>query len=248
MTTPAIDENRTSIPDHVIVGIDIGHTCTGGLPVLEFRVSEAEVGASRLFVVGVAIYSHNPPSRPGPTVVQKWPGSNEFVNKVPTAITYRAGSLRPLSWGLACPKPGEIGPGICVKRLFKFFLDENFLQEMKMRNPDGVPGEIDDVRMWYRDFLSSLHEHILTELEAPYQVDSKLTKLEYVFSLPTAWKEKGKLAKEFGDILKQAGFGDGENSSVAIGITEAEASAVQAAVSRGCQYKVRWTAQPHDIR
>jgi hypothetical protein len=182
-----------------------------------------------------------------PTVINNWPGSNNIVNKVPTAIAYRGGNFRPVSWGLECPSPEKIGPGICVKRLFKFFLDKEFLQEISERNPDGAPGDIYDVKAWYRDFLSNLYRHILEELEAKWQVDSKLTKVEYIFSLPTAWKENEKVVEEFQDIVKQAGFGDGKNSSMAIGLTEAEASAVHTAMSRGHTYKVGWTAHPPGI-
>src|SRR5437773_429149 len=101
------------------------------------------VRASRLPGIGVAVYSHNLPK---PIVIQNWPSSDNIVYKVPTAIAYRAGNFRPQSWGLACPPPGKIGPGICVKRLFKLFLDEEFLQKTFERNPDDAPGDIDDVR------------------------------------------------------------------------------------------------------
>jgi hypothetical protein len=131
-------------------------------------------------------------------------------------------------------------------QLFKFVLDEDFLQEALYRNPDGAP-DIDDVRAWYRDFLTNLHEHILSHLKAVLQVNSKLTKVDYVFSLPTVWGENNRIVERFGDILGEAGFGSGERSSVIIGLTEAEASAVQTAVSGGVKYKVRWALHPHNI-
>ena len=91
-----------------------------------------------------------------PVVIQDWPNFRQraVVNKVPTMLAYRAGHFRIDSWGLSCPPLDELGPGMVVQRLFKNYLNKEFLKT-SFKNLD-----IDDVKVWYTDFLTALHEHI----------------------------------------------------------------------------------------
>ena len=194
--------------------------------------------------IGVAICSTD--QKPGepikPIPVQKWPGSDttgsKISNKVPTVLTYRAGDLRVRSWGFACPSRRELGPRRNTG-LFKFLLDEEYLEKLNREKPDDDPEHIENVRKFFTDFLSKLHEHVVAQLEdSPWRVDWRTTKVEYIFSLPTSWEKNDELVEEFGKIIEKAGFGSEENSIVSIGLTEGVASAVYTAKSLNHNFKV----------
>ncbi|KAH0543032.1 hypothetical protein FGG08_002640 [Glutinoglossum americanum] len=238
------DENREQMlpPDRVIVGVDLGYTHTG------MHVHNVLLGSTKLeadvhhyCATGVAICS---PDRMGPgesitpVVIQRWPSVEKFIiNKVPTLVTYRAGDFHINSWGFACPPLGEIGPAMSVRGYFKFFLDEDHLIEANREIPEDEQYDIRSVRGWYTDFLTALHSHIIAHLEAhPWLVDWSSTKVEYIFSLPTMWKDRDDLVRDFEGIVRQT-FNPGENCSVVIGLTEGEASAVYTAKGIGHQYK-----------
>ncbi|KUJ23927.1 uncharacterized protein LY89DRAFT_662708 [Mollisia scopiformis] len=190
-------------PKNVIVGIEIGMTCTG-----------------------VAVWSDLCPML---NVIQKWPmrpGSRPtVVNKVPTKVAYEAGKASIDSWGFGCPEVDKIGPAMAVKDLFKFLLDRDYFRKEFEGNFDAAPGTVDDVALWYGDFLRALHEHIVHCLEDGWNVDLELTKVEYNFSIPTPWADNDKLIEMFRDIVEEVGFAHG-NESVVMQLTEAEASAV----------------------
>jgi hypothetical protein len=194
--------------------------------------------------VGVAICSPDKieTGKPiNPVVIQRWPGTNMLENKVPTRLAYKAGNSRIHSWGFACPSLEDVGPGMGVKELFKFFLDKPTLVECFKKNPKATPGTFRDVVLWYTDFLTALYGHIVTHLkDPPWLVDCNSTKIEYIFSLPTLWKDKDKVLGDFEEIVKEAGFGTDENCSVVVGLTEGEASAVSTAESIEHKYKVSW--------
>src|SRR6266516_317899 len=203
--------------------------------------------------IGVAICSPDTIGRGDaikPVVIQDWPNFRQraLVNKVPTMLAYRAGHFRIDSWGLSCPPLDELRPGMAIIQRFKLFLNDDDLEN----SFESDIGTVDDVRMWYRHFLTALHEHIVTHLQRPpWRVDWSSTKVEYIFSLPTVWKDNNQLVEDFKKIVKQAGFGSREkcgrhkncgrheNCSVTIGLTEGEASAVYtAATSSEHKYKV----------
>jgi len=118
---------------------------------------------------------------------------------------------------------------MAVKELFKLYLHKPDLVKSFERNPQGIPGTIRDVRLWYLDFLSALYDHIIAHLNEISWLEDGNSTFEYIFSLPTSWKDNDKLVEDFKEIAKEAGFGSDENSSVAIGLTEGEASAVYTA-------------------
>ncbi|KAI9768044.1 MAG: hypothetical protein M1839_004204 [Geoglossum umbratile] len=127
---------------------------------------------------------------------------------------------------------------MAVKELFKFYLDKPSLADSFKKNPEGAPGTHHDVMVWYTDFLAALYGHTVAHLKGPpWHVDWDSTQVEFIFSLPTSWKGNDRLVEDFEEIVKDAGFGSGENSSLVIGLTEGEAAAVSTATSLGHKYK-----------
>jgi hypothetical protein len=125
-----------------------------------------------------------------------------------------------------------------VRGWFKLFLDEEILKG-SLDTYESDLMTIDDVRMWYTHFLTALYEHIASYLQGPpWWVDLGSTNVDYIFSLPTSWKDKSKLTEDFKGIAKLAGFGRRENCSLTIGLTEGEASAVYTAASLEHRYRV----------
>ena len=234
------DAQSDSPAEHVIVGVDIGYTCTG-------KRSYIVVCLLILIMItsGVAISSINrTPNEPiKPFPIQQWPGSDapgeRTYNKVPTLITYKAGDLRAGPWGFACPSPRQLPPGMIVKSLFKFLLDPRYLEEVNEGKSDDDQESIENVKKWFTDFLAKLHDHIVSHLEdSVWNVDWGFTKVEYHFSLPTSWESNGILVEDFKEIVKNAGFGSYEHTTVAIGMTEAAASAVYTAKILDSKFKV----------
>ncbi|CZR58247.1 uncharacterized protein PAC_08138 [Phialocephala subalpina] len=206
--------------EHIFVGVDIGYTCTG---VAILSLNEAT----------------NETTKPFP--IQKWPGSDtrkrpDATNKVPTLVTYKAADVRARSWGFECPSSGQPNDGMLVIGLFKFLLDPDLLEELNKEKSGAEKEIIDNVKKWYTDFLTKLHEHIVSHLEGTWRVDWGVTKVEYLFSLPTKWEKKEGLVEEFGKIVSNAGFGSKENSSITIKLTEGVASAVYTAKILGSDF------------
>ena len=176
--------------------------------------------------------------RDAPVVIERWPGSDAIVYKVPTTLSYQAGQSRICSWGSE-PPPWDFGRGMGVVKSFKFFLDKDELERsfrdrtFKYRQPD-----IDDVRKWFTDFLHALHDHIVAYLELKWGVDWHSTKVDYVFGLPTLWRERNELIRDFQNIVANAGFTESMNCGVTFRLTEAEAAAVHTAKSLDHKYKV----------
>jgi len=201
-----------------------------------------------LSAVGVAICSLDrvTPNKPiTPSPIQKWPGGTKTQSKVPTSVTYKAGDFRVRSWGFSCPSKRTIGPEMSVRRLFKFYLDEKCLAEFNKEKPIDDQESIENVRNWWKDFLFELHKYIVAFLQEDpkWQVDWGLTKVDFIFSLPTSWYNKGGLKEEYEKIIKAAGFGSELNSNVDVELTEGIASAVYTAKSLKHEFKVCHTSQ-----
>ncbi|KAF8847414.1 hypothetical protein BDZ45DRAFT_754923 [Acephala macrosclerotiorum] len=177
----------------VLIGIDIGLTCTG-----------------------VAIYAdHNANARNDrPVVIQQWPGTKYYVNKVPTKIAYKAGEIGIDSWGFKCPELENIDRGIAIKDMFKFSLDTGSVRDAS---------NLENVKLWYRDFLDALYTHIIRYLRERLRIDITSTSIDFIFSIPTLWREKDLLVRTFHELVDKAGFGVIGN--VIMELTEGEASA-----------------------
>ncbi|KUJ23919.1 uncharacterized protein LY89DRAFT_726969 [Mollisia scopiformis] len=189
----------------VIVGIDVGLTCTGVAICTDFDAPSGRETHVR--------------------VIEQWPGAVEsVVKKVPTRVAYTAGELGIHSWGFGCPELSDLGGGRAIKDMFKFFLDTSYVKKKFGQGPQAPKPE--NVRLWYKDFLTAIYTHIVQELrdEPKIDFDSPSTSVEFVFSIPTEWKDKDDLVREFRDIVDDAGFG--KTGQVHMDLTEGEAAAV----------------------
>ncbi|KAH8807183.1 hypothetical protein F5884DRAFT_339040 [Xylogone sp. PMI_703] len=181
----------------IIVGIDMGVTSTG-----------------------VAICAHNSTTIFGPSIIQEWPGvpEGEIVNRVPTQIAYDARIRTGIhSWGFECPKPEQIDHGITVVDNFKHWLDSRMLLENFQNKPDDAPS-LEDVKIWYIDFLTALHNHIKQYIKSKWNVDFNETKIQYSFSIPVSWAHDLKIALAFKEVISRAGF---ENAIMELAESEA---------------------------
>ncbi|KAI9777758.1 MAG: hypothetical protein M1839_008553 [Geoglossum umbratile] len=191
---------------------------------------------------------------PHPVHIQKWPLPREIRNdlhdKVPTVLTYRgAGLVGISSWGFVCPKPGNVPAGMSRRELFKLSLDPAIFERYTRAHSDQ---SLDDVRGWFKDFLTALHGHIVNHFENGLKTKEgwikqyfgedfgrnewKRCKVEYIFSVPTTWKQPS-VIEDFRRIVEKAGFGKSEeNRSLTIGPTEAVAAAVYTAKVAAHQY------------
>lgn len=185
---------------------------------------------------GVAICRDFDAPNRGPVVIQDWDGDDEAMKKVPTKLTYVAGDLDISSWGFECPTLENLKPGTAIKDMFKFYLDRSFATETFRKVPDCKPKH-KNVRLWYKDFLRVLHGHIVRQLREQWREDPYTTSVEYVFSIPTMWKDNDDLVREFRDLVDEAGFGDTGN--VVMELTEGEAAAVFTAKQLDHKFQVR---------
>ncbi|KAF2125577.1 hypothetical protein P153DRAFT_400379 [Dothidotthia symphoricarpi CBS 119687] len=189
---------------HMVIGIDLGMTCTG--------VSYCNLSIGNETV----------------RWVQKWPGrfqANE--NKVPTVIVYPTGSREPSSWGFLSETKAETGAQDKeYKEWFKTYLDPGTLRERQLEDPEGAPESLKEVQQWYGDYLRKLYEYLAIKLGGELSgVGWKDANIEFSFSVPTTWAPVPTV-ENFKRIVKEAGFGCYPEHTVTVGLTEAEAAAV----------------------
>lgn len=173
-----------------------------------------------------------------PKTLQHWPGKmiSELANKVPTRIQYREDSREIKAWGFLCDQESE---DTDTQEYFKLHLDPEYVDP---RTDADVP-TLEDARKWFQDYLRCLHDHIENYFSDAFP-RWKTQRTEFVFSVPTTWKNAGMIA-ETERLIKGAGYGrDGINHRVGIGLTEAEAAAVYASQQ---QFEV-WVQNAHRIR
>ena len=166
-----------------------------------------------------------------PKPIQHWPGKtlSELANKVPTRLRYEENSTVVNAWGFLCDIDGDEDISD-ILTCFKLHLDPAF--------PDPRPGapSIEDARQWFMDYIRCVHDHIEETFTASFP-HWKRHRTEFIFSVPTTWKNPPMIA-EIERLIKAAGFGgDGPNHHAGIGLTEAEAAAVYASKQR---FNVRW--------
>ncbi|KAH6665971.1 hypothetical protein B0J14DRAFT_660106 [Halenospora varia] len=212
--------------DHIIVGVDVGFTYTG-----------VAIGSTLVF---------KPKDGIKPLPIQDWPWKDEKRNKVPTSLTYKAGDRRIRLWGFGCPQLRDLSPQETVREFFKFYLDGSNFEQLKRKNPDEKDEISANIENWFVDYLTQIYAHVTNQLKVT-EVDLDLTIIEYIFSLPTDWKDKPTLVEAFERIILQAGFGSAENASARTGLTEAVASAVYTAKSVGYNFEVRYLYTTVDI-
>lgn len=181
-------------------------------------------------ITGVAIVANDDVK-----VIQKWPGSIEIINKVPTKVTYTAGEKGMTAWGCECPAIEKLHQGMATKDMFKFCLNPVYLEIKFETNPDDAP-KVENVSLWYEDFLCALYLHIIDYIRLVLGIDPNLTSFEFTFSIPTSWKDDDHLVLAFRELVKLAGF-DGRGS-VIMELTEGEACAVFTANKLQKQFQV----------
>ena len=167
-------------------------------------------------------------------VISEWPGSTDrIVKKVPTALYYSAGNRRPKKWGFECPPPGSTEHGTMVRDCFKLYLVEEYFQKTLGSLGDHAPGNFEDVQMWFEDFLTALYQEIKKYISEKLKLDDwRAVKVEYLFSVPTTWDNHPEALEMFKAIAAKAGFGESEEHSIQIPLSEAEAAAVYTAASQ----------------
>jgi hypothetical protein len=87
-----------------------------------------------------------------------------------------------------------------------------------------------DARRWYFDYLSCLHREIEKFFDASVPRWRDLH-VEYSFSTPTTWKNPAMIAS-IEKLVKAAGFADTGKQTVRMGLTEAEAAAIEASTTQ----------------
>lgn len=144
---------------------------------------------------------------------------NELANKVPTVLQYLPGSSAVENWGFLCDQDREDAGLIDC---FKLHLDPQFREDHRPDRPSTQ-----QARQWYQDYLREIHDHI-AEILSGAAPRWRSQKVEFVFSVPTTWKNPSMIA-EIEQLLRNAGFSkDGQEHRARIGLTEAEAAAVYA--------------------
>lgn len=143
---------------------------------------------------------------------------NELANKVPSTLHYLTGTNIVKAWGFLCDHETE---EVDVVDCFKLHLDPAF----KDSRPNAP--SLGQARQWLQDYLRCMHDYLAETFTDSFP-RWKAQKTEFVFSVPTTWKNPGMIA-ETEKIIKAAGFGkDGSDHRAIIGLTEAEAAAVYA--------------------
>ena len=150
---------------------------------------------------------------------------NELANKVPSTLHYLPNSTFVKAWGFLCD---EYNGDVEVVDCFKLHLDPAF------RDPRPNAPTLEQARRWLQDYLRCLHDYLVETFSDSFP-RWQAQKAEFVFSVPTTWKNPSMIAQTE-QIIKAAGFGgDGPDHRAIIGLTEAEAAAVYASQQ---QYEV----------
>ena len=156
-------------------------------------------------------------------------------------LVYPSGNDQsPCSWGFLSETTAEQNAEDKEYReWFKTFLDPIYFNEKQAENSADTPKSIADVEKWYEDYLRLLYRHIKFKLSGELSRTSwQDARIEFLFSVPTTWKpETVENAKA---IALRAGFGSGQNHSVIMGLTEAEAAAVHTSIEASGIFAVRF--------
>lgn len=110
---------------------------------------------------------------------------------------------------------------------FKTLIDPDSLQKENERHSPQDQVSHEDVRRWFRDFLSRLYDNIQDRLQSELpNFGWGMAKIEFLFSVPTTWSPS--TVEEFKALIGQAGFGGPAyaNHTVTVSLTEPEAAAV----------------------
>jgi hypothetical protein len=90
----------------------------------------------------------------------------------------------------------------------------------------------------YFDYFQLLYRCIEARLRGELASRWEDATIEFIFSVPTTW-QPNPTVERFRNIIKRAGFGQWEKHTAIMGLTEAEAAAVQTAMNTPAIFKVR---------
>jgi hypothetical protein len=152
-----------------------------------------------------------------PKTIQRWPGKlpGELANKVPTCIEYEADSTTVKNWGFLCDPEDDTS---VIREFFKLHLAPQY------HDPSG-PSRTEAQR-WFRDYVQCIYKHVANFLASTIP-DFPYRKVEFLFSVPTTWKDV-RMIEETRTLIEQAIVMRTSNHRASIGLTEAEAAAVYA--------------------
>lgn len=122
-------------------------------------------------------------------------------------------------WGFECRFDD---PGLFVREQFKLTLDSEY--------EDDRGFNFHQARKWYLDYLKCLHRQIEAFFTERVPNWHNLS-VEYSFSTPTTWRNPAIIAK-VEELIKAAGFVSKGRQTVRMGLTEAEAAAIDAATTQ----------------
>ena len=123
------------------------------------------------------------PEWPRPHTLQHWPGKlvHELDNKVPTQIAYdRAGSIKPTAWGFLIDIDDD---ALDHKEFFKLHLDPRYANANPNRDPTH------EVKRRFRDYMRCVYRHIAETISNAF-VRWESKRVEFLFSVPTTWKDR----------------------------------------------------------
>lgn len=166
------------------------------------------------------------PEWAAPRTIQHWPGTigNANRNKVDTIVAYDPNSNVPMSWGFRIDKDRT---DLDIQELFKLWLDPVYHDGSQSQPP------LEEVQGWFSDYMIFLRGAIEEHMDMTYP-RWREKKTEFLFSVPTTWKNPAMIANIEG-IIKSAGFGAKLHHRAKISLTEAEAAAVCVAKEAGYQ-------------
>ncbi|KAF9634279.1 hypothetical protein BFW01_g5174 [Lasiodiplodia theobromae] len=161
-----------------------------------------------------------------PITIQQWPGklSAELTNKVQTAIAFDRRTGASLGWGFQCEEirnNGKHTRDVQIEEYFKLHIDPDYQD-----GHESAPSS-HDAQTWFWHYMRRMYIFIQDYFDGRV-ARWKQCKVEFVFSVPTTWKNPAMIA-HVKRILKEAGFSESHNQRVNISLTEAEAAAVYAA-------------------
>ncbi|KAI6752045.1 hypothetical protein HG531_006741 [Fusarium graminearum] len=168
----------------------------------------------------------------GTNVVKNWPGQTRQEPKVPTVLS-KQGSGANIKWGFLCESIDETEKW----KLFKLLLEPATYQKEsrpEVRVP-WIPGTVHDVHGLVVEYLRQIYIHISTIIPELIKQKDQFSatlrnktwdsmKVEFVFSTPAQWEAP--VSQCFRRLIFRSGFGNINNHSVVLGLTESEAAAV----------------------
>ncbi|KAL2871627.1 Hsp70 family protein [Aspergillus lucknowensis] len=158
---------------------------------------------------GVA-YSYAP-NWPAPKSIQHWPGlmGSQVATKVPSHILYHDNTTK---WGFQCEE--NVPDAKDIKQYFKLNLDPGFVDS----RPDAPTRE--QATRYFQDYIRCVYQYVLSYFAKTMPRFDGM-KVEFVFSVPTTWKDPRMVAE-----LRESIVFDRPEHRATIGLTEAEAAAV----------------------